>query len=65
MAKHTKVNPWIEGTTSDDTMTGAKGQDTFVIREGAGHDTIVNFNAREPDSIPVLPIDYDLGRKRR
>lgn len=43
----------IVGGRGDDTMSAGNGSttDTFVIRDGDGHDTITDFDAFEPDII--------------
>lgn len=43
MPRKIKPGDFIEGGPGDDTLTGGKGADTFVLREGGGHDVVADF----------------------
>ena len=43
----------LQGDTSDDTMTGGAGADTFVFDEESGADTITDFSTTDGDKIDL------------
>ena len=43
----------LQGGTSDDTMTGGTGADTFVFDEDSGADTITDFSKADGDKIDL------------
>ncbi len=46
-----------QGGTSDDTMTGGAGADTFVFDEKSGNDTITDFSTADGDKIDLKLFD--------
>ncbi len=47
----------MSGDSGDDELHGGAGGDTFIFREGSGHDDIEDFNRAEGDKIRLHGID--------